>query len=68
MKPVTAWAAYRDGRLLYESMRGAKQQVALYCKALFETNKICTLDTLEIEICKITIIEGWQDEKRVSDE
>ena len=62
MKLVTAWAAYREGRLLFESIRGTRQQVVLYCRALFETNKICTLDSLEIEICKVTIIEGWNNE------
>lgn len=50
-----AWAAYRDDKLLYESMRGTKGEVRRYCAVLFQTNKICTLESLGIEICRVTI-------------
>ena len=58
MKPVSAWAAYRDGRLLYESARGTRGEVMRYCAALFGINKICTLESLGVEICKIKIFKG----------
>ena len=58
MKPVVAWAAYRDGKLLFESMRGTKQEVVLYLNVLFGLNKLYTVKSLGIEISKITIKKG----------
>lgn len=58
MKPVTAWAAYRDGRLLYESARGTRGEVMRYCAVMFGLNKLCTLESLGVEICKIKILKG----------
>jgi hypothetical protein len=55
MKPTIAWAAYRYKKLLYESIRGTRGEVIRYCNALFEVNKICTLDSLGIKIHKVTI-------------
>ena len=56
MKPVSAWAAYRDGRLLYESARGTRGEVMRYCAALFGLNRICTLASLGVVICRVSII------------
>lgn len=58
MLPRTAWAAYRNGHLLYESMRGTKAEVKHYINAMFGINKICTMESLGIEICKVNI-ERW---------
>lgn len=55
MKSVTAWAAYRDGHFLYESIRGTRNEVVLYCKVLFGLNKILTMESLGLEICRVTI-------------
>ena len=58
MKPVVAWAAYRDGKLLFESMRGTKQEVILYLTVLFGLNKLYTVKSLGIEVSKIKITKG----------
>jgi hypothetical protein len=57
-KSITAWAAYRDGRLLFESMRGTRAEVVLYLNVLFGLNKLYTVKSLGIEISKITIKKG----------
>jgi hypothetical protein len=56
VKPVKVWAAYRYDHLLYESIRGTRGEVIRYIAVLFGINKICTLDSLGIEICKVTVI------------
>ena len=58
MRPVSAWAAYRDGHLLYESARGTRGEVLRWCAVMLGLNKICTLESLNVEICKIKIIKG----------
>ena len=58
MKPAIAWAAYRDGRLLYESMRGTRAEVRRYIAVMFAINKIYTMESIGIKICKIKIVKG----------
>ena len=56
-KPVTCWAAYRDGHLLYESMRGTRGEVRRYITVLFGINRLYTMQLLGIEICKVNIVK-----------
>jgi hypothetical protein len=58
MKPVKCWAAYRYDHLLYESMRGTRGEVYRYIVVLFGINKVCTMKSLGIEICKVTVTMG----------
>lgn len=55
MKPIKCWAAFRNGYLLYESMRGTRAEVRHYIKAFFGINKVYTMALLQIKICKVFI-------------
>jgi len=54
-KPTHVWAAYRDGYLLYESIRGTRAEVWRYIVVLFGINKKVTAKSLKIKLCKVTV-------------
>ena len=58
MKSVKCWAAYRDGHLLYESMRGTRAEVRHYITVMFSLNEIYTMQDAGVEICKVVITKA----------